>query len=141
LPEARASRARRRPASSRASTGVRGRVSGGNLRRGRAFLGVAILAAGDEVAVRIAARVRAGDDVVETLHLRGENAQTIEATPGFASMDGVTEGVDAEEVLVFEVDAGPSGMRGRLKPSSWPAGATLGGRSARISSGRRTSAT
>jgi len=71
-----------------------------------AFLGVAILAAGDEVAVRVVARMRAGDDVVETLHLRGEKAQTIEATPGFARMDGVTEGVDAEEVLVFEVDAG-----------------------------------
>ena len=33
-----------------------------------AFLGVAFPAAGDEVAIRIAARVRAWDDVVDTLH-------------------------------------------------------------------------
>jgi len=71
-----------------------------------AFLGVAILAAGDEVAVRVVTRMRAGDDVVETLHRRGEKAQTIETTPGFARMDGVAQAIGTEEVLVFEVDAG-----------------------------------
>ena len=71
-----------------------------------ALLRVAILAAGDEVAVRIVARMRAGDDVVETLHRRGEKAQTIEATPSFARMDGVAQSIDAEEVFLFEIDAG-----------------------------------
>jgi len=50
--------------------------------------------------------VRARDDVVETLHLRGEKAQTIETTPGFARMDGVAQGIGAHEVFLFEVDAG-----------------------------------
>src|SRR5260370_10321455 len=72
----------------------------------RAFLGVAFPAAGDEVAIGIFARLCAWDDVVKTLHLRGEQTQTIETTPGLARMDGVTEGVDAQEVLLFEVDTG-----------------------------------
>jgi len=71
-----------------------------------AFLGVAFPTAGDEVAVRIVARVRAWDDVVNALHGRGEQAQTIETAPGLAGMDGVTQGVGAQEVLLFEVDPG-----------------------------------
>lgn len=79
-----------------------------------AFLGVAFPAAGDEVAVRVVARVCARDDVVETLHLRGEKTQTIETTPGFARMDGVAQGIGAQEVRLFEFDTG-----------SWPDGAVL----------------
>ncbi len=71
-----------------------------------AFLGVAFAAAGDEVAVRIVARVCARDDVVDALHGRGEHAQTIETAPGLAGMDGVTQGIGAQEVLLFEVDTG-----------------------------------
>jgi hypothetical protein len=69
-----------------------------------AFLRVAFQAAGDEVAVGIAPRLGAWEDVVETLHLRSEQAQTIEATAGLASMDGLAQGLGAQEVLRFEVD-------------------------------------
>src|SRR5205823_11918568 len=71
-----------------------------------ALLHIAIVAGRDEVAIRIVARLRARDDVVETLHRRGNHTQTVETTPGLPRMDAVTQGVGAHEVLGFEVDAG-----------------------------------
>jgi hypothetical protein len=71
-----------------------------------ALLCVAVPAAGNEVAVRIAARLRARQDVVDTLHPRRDLAQTIETTPGLPRMDGLAQNFAVQEVLLFEVDPG-----------------------------------
>jgi hypothetical protein len=70
------------------------------------FLRVAVPAAGDEITVRIVARLRARHDVVDTLHPRRELAQTIETTPALPRMDGMAQNFGVKEVLLLEVDPG-----------------------------------
>jgi len=71
-----------------------------------AFLGVAFAAGGDKVAVGIIPGLRERDDVVETFHVRGELAETVETMPCFARMDGVAQDIRAEKVLFFQVGGG-----------------------------------
>src|SRR6266700_4143338 len=67
-----------------------------------AFLRVAFQAGRDEIAVGVAPRLCERKDVVEALHVRGEQAQTIEATASLARMDRLAQGFGAQEVFVFE---------------------------------------
>jgi hypothetical protein len=69
-----------------------------------AFLGVAFPTARDQVAVRIVARLRARHDMVETPRRWRVPLQTIETTPALTRMDGLTQGIGAQEVLLFQVD-------------------------------------
>lgn len=67
------------------------------------LLRIAFAAGRDKVAVGIAPGLRKRYDVVETLHVWGEVAETIETTAGFARMDAVAQEIRAQEVLVFQV--------------------------------------
>jgi hypothetical protein len=78
-------------------------VDGGSL----GFARVALHAAGDQVAIGIAAQVPLGDNVIQALHGTVEAAQTVEAKAAFAGMDGVAEHGRAEEIE--RVDIGGTG--------------------------------
>ena len=76
-----------------------------------AFEGIAFEAAGDQVAIRIAAAFGEGHDVVKALDARVGAAQTIEAVTSFAEVDGLAQGAGLEEVELFEVYRGVGGAR------------------------------
>ena len=65
------------------------------------FLGIAFEAAGNQVAVGIAAGLDTGLDVVEALGVRVGAAETIKTVAAFAEVDGVAQGAGLEEVEFF----------------------------------------
>ena len=76
------------------------KVGGGLL----SFLRIAFEAAGNQVAVGVAAGLDAGLDVVEALGVRVGAAQAVKALSAFAEVDGVAQGAGLEEVEFFEVN-------------------------------------
>jgi hypothetical protein len=76
------------------------KVGGGTL----AFFGIAFEAAGNEVAVGVAAGLDARVDVVEALGMRVGAAQAVKTVAAFAEVDGVAQGAGLEEVEFFEVE-------------------------------------
>ena len=76
------------------------KVGGGTL----AFFGIALEAAGNQVAVGIAAGLDARLDVVEALGGRVRAAQAVKTVAAFAEMDGLAQGASFEEVQFFEVE-------------------------------------
>lgn len=78
------------------------------------FLRIAFEAAGNEVAVGVAAGLDAGHDVVEALVAGVGALETIETVAAFAEVDGLAQGAGLEEVQLFQVDSGVQvGGRGR----------------------------
>jgi hypothetical protein len=69
-----------------------------------AFERIAFEAAGNQVAVGVAARLDAGHDVIEALHARVGAHQAIETVSAFAEVDGLAQGAGLEEVQLFQVD-------------------------------------
>jgi len=69
-------------------------------------LRVALEAAGDKVAVGIAAALDERHDVVETLDSRSEPPQTVKAKAAFACVDGLAEFPVAEKVGLLEICGG-----------------------------------
>jgi hypothetical protein len=78
------------------------KVGGGTF----AFLGIAFEAAGDQVAVGVAASLDAWHDVVEALDARVDALQTVKAVTAFAEVDGLAQGAGLEEVQPFQVNKG-----------------------------------
>jgi hypothetical protein len=69
-----------------------------------AFQRIAFEAAGDEVAVGVAAGLDAGDDVVQALDARVGATKAIKTMTAFAEVDGLAQGASLEEVELLEVD-------------------------------------
>jgi hypothetical protein len=76
------------------------------------FLRIAFEAAGNQIAVGVAAGFDAGLDVVEALGVRVGAAQAIEAVAAFAEVDGLAQGAGLEEVELFQVKIGGEGRVG-----------------------------
>jgi hypothetical protein len=76
------------------------KVAGGTF----SFLGIAFEAAGNQVAVGVAAGLDAGHDVVEALDARVNALETVKTVAAFAEVDGLAEGAGLEEVQPFQVD-------------------------------------
>jgi hypothetical protein len=80
-----------------------------------AFKRIAFEAAGNQVAVGIAPRLDAGNDVIEALGARVGAAQTVKTASAFAEVNGLTQGAGLEEVELLEVnrsvDRGVDGAR------------------------------
>jgi hypothetical protein len=68
------------------------------------FFGIAFEAAGNQVAVGVAARFDAGHHVVEALVARVGALETVKTAAAFAEVDGLAQGAGPEEVQLFEVD-------------------------------------
>lgn len=84
------------------------------VRGGTLFLcGVALHAAGDQVAIGIAAELDARDDVVEALHADGDAAQAIETLAAFSGVDGLAEGAGLHEVQFLEVGRAAHAAQGK----------------------------
>jgi hypothetical protein len=83
------------------------------------LLRVAIHAARDEVAVGVAAGLRARHNVVNAAPARCDWAQTIKAAAVLAGVDGLAQGPRSQEILLLEVDSGA--WRG-----GWPIGRDFG---------------
>lgn len=62
-----------------------------------------IPAAGDQVAIGIAAELHARNDVVEALHPDGDPAKAIKAEAALARVDGLAERASFHEIYFFEV--------------------------------------
>ena len=75
------------------------------------FLGIALQTAGDQVAVRIAAELGLGHDMVKAASLGRKLTQTIKTTATFPGLDGIPEGCGLQEVHALGVDGG--GIAGR----------------------------
>jgi hypothetical protein len=75
------------------------KVGGGTL----SFLGIAFEAAGNQVAVGVAAGLGAGHDVVEALDARVNALETVKTVAAFAEVDGLAQGAGPEEVQPFQV--------------------------------------
>jgi len=75
-------------------------VEGAQKIRGRvvALAGIALDAAGNQVAVGIAAEARARDDVVDALHVAGSAAEAVKAGAAFAIVNGLAERPSTEEI-------------------------------------------
>jgi hypothetical protein len=71
-------------------------------RRTFAFLRVALDAARDEVAIRVAAELDPRHNMIETLLRRSKPAQTVEAEATLAGVDGLTKRTSLEEVGILE---------------------------------------
>jgi len=78
------------------------------------LLGVAFNAAGNEIAVGIAASTGSRDDVVEHSPTSDETPQAIKAMAALARMNGLTPAADLQEVQLLEVAAAwpPGDARG-----------------------------
>ena len=74
-----------------------------------AFQRIAFEAAGNQVAVGVAARLSAGHDVIEDLDARVGAPQAVEAVPAFAKVDGLAQRAGLEEVELFEIEEVASG--------------------------------
>src|SRR5262249_37798460 len=72
------------------------------LRRPLAFLSIAVHAGGNQVAVRIAPRLRAGHHMVEAPHGSREPAQTVKASPALPRVDGLAERLGLHKVDVLK---------------------------------------
>ena len=71
-------------------------------RRPFALLRVALDAARDEVAVRIAAETHARHNMIETLLRRGKPAQTVKTEAALAGVDGLAKHASLQEVGILE---------------------------------------
>lgn len=69
---------------------------------GFAFLGVALGAAGDEVAVRVLSSAGERDDVVEAAGARGELGQAVEAEAAVARMNGRAARFRSQEIRLLD---------------------------------------
>jgi hypothetical protein len=76
------------------------KIGGGEV----AFLDVAFLAAGNEVAAGIVAELGTGDDVIEAASKGGKAAETIKATAAFSRMDGAAQSGMFQEVQIIEIE-------------------------------------
>jgi len=76
-----------------------------------ALLRVALDAAGDEVAIGVAAKLDSRHDMIETLLRRGKPAQTVEAEAAFAGVDGLAKGASLQEVGILGKESGSCGVR------------------------------
>jgi hypothetical protein len=76
------------------------KVGGGTF----SFLGIAFEAAGNQVAVGVAASLDAGHNVVEALDARVDALETVKTVAAFAEVDGLAQGAGLEEVQLFQVD-------------------------------------
>ena len=77
---------------------------------GFAFQGVALSAAGNEVAVRIVSPAGLRDDVIEAAGARDELGQTVEAEAAVARMNGFAASFGQEEIHLVDIGgAGPTG--------------------------------
>jgi len=80
---------------------------------GCSLLGVAFDAAGNEIAIGIAAPAGLRDDVVEDSPTSDEAPQTIKAQAALARMNGFAPTTDLQEIHLLEVAAaGPAGKAG-----------------------------
>jgi hypothetical protein len=75
------------------------------------LLRVALGAAGDEVAVGIAAELDARHDMIETLLRWGKAAQTVKAEAALACVDGLAKRASLQEVEILEMEGAGSGVR------------------------------
>ncbi len=80
------------------------KIGGGTL----SFERIAFEAGGNQVAIGVAPRLGARNDVVEALDARVGAAQTIKTMAALAEVDGLAQGAGLEEVEAFEV----GGLRG-----------------------------
>src|SRR5579883_1317628 len=71
-----------------------------------AFLRVAFNTAGNQVAIRIAAELDPRHDVIEAPPRRRNAAETVEAEPPLAGVDGLAERASLQKVRVLEVEGG-----------------------------------
>lgn len=72
----------------------------------RAFLRIAVHAAGDEVAVGITPGLDLRDDMVEALYTRVRAAQAIKTEAGLAGVDGPSQRLGVQEIRLFQVEGG-----------------------------------
>jgi hypothetical protein len=89
---------------------------------------VAIQAARYEVAVGVAAGLRARHNVVDAPPFIRDGAQTIKAAAVLSGVDGLAQGPRSQKILLLEVHSGA--WRG-----GWPIGRNLGARTAPTSKG------
>lgn len=78
-----------------------------------AFLRIALDAAGNEVAVRIASELNERNDVIEALLRRSEAAETIKTETTFARVNGLAKRIGLQEVRVIEIEDGGGTRRKR----------------------------
>ena len=83
------------------------------VRCGFSFLGVALDAAGDEIAIGIAPAADMRDDVVEAAHSGGELAQAIEAKAALTRVNGLAAAFALQEIDLFQANAGAAGLAGQ----------------------------
>ena len=76
------------------------KVGGGTF----AFLGIAFEAAGNQIAVGVAAGLDAGHDVVEALDACVDALETVKTVAAFAEVNGLAQGAGLEEVQPFQVE-------------------------------------
>jgi hypothetical protein len=76
------------------------KVGGGTF----AFLGIAFEAAGNQVAVGVAAGLDAWHHVIEALDARVNALETVKTVAAFAEVDGLAQGSRFEEVQPFQVN-------------------------------------
>jgi len=67
-----------------------------------ALLRIALDAAGNEVAIRVAAETHARHDMIETLLRRGKPAQTVKTQAALAGVDGLAKRASLQEVGILE---------------------------------------
>ena len=67
-----------------------------------AFVAIAFEADRDQVAIGVAAGLRAGHDVVEAAHGDGESAQAVKAKSALAQMNGLAQSLGLHEVDLLE---------------------------------------
>jgi hypothetical protein len=79
----------------------------------RPFLRVTFHTAGDEIAVGIAPRLHAWNDMIETLRCAGDPAQTVKAETALAGVDGIAQWLGLEKIRLFEA--------GSARHSGWAA--------------------
>ena len=91
------------------------------------FAGIALEAAGDDVAVRVAATPDAGNHVIQAFHGRRYAPQAIKTRAGFTGMDGLAQGLAGEEVGLLEA-GGTVPREFAVVHSSGPSGANLVGK-------------
>jgi hypothetical protein len=94
---------------------------------GFAFLGVALDAGRDEIAVGIAAHAGKGHDMIEAADAGGEPAQTIEAEAAVARMNDVAPRADLKEIHLLDVGGAAPTDRARGYNSIRRGGANLAG--------------
>lgn len=88
-----------------------------------ALLRVALDAAGDEVAVGVAAELDTRHDMVQALLRRGKGTQTIKTEATLAGVDGLAKRASLQEVGILEIASGSLGARhaGGAVDANWGA--------------------